>query len=197
MPKEVRNTLKHMAWPIVTLAVVLIVKQIRSLSWSDDLGLHWPPLRTVLLWTGLFIVLFVAGEIATRALGIAPPESWENKYSVPIKLLRVFTMIALAPLAEELIFRGLLYRMLSTSVVGALGAVIITAVLFASLHAQYQKHHQWPLLFFILLDGLFFGVVVYFTGSVLLTIMLHSLGNLYAAYERLAGLGREGAMRLS
>lgn len=177
----------RVAWPVITLAVVLIVRNIKGLSWSDDLGLHWVSLRTVVLWSGLFIVLLAAGEITSRALGIPQPEPWGDKYSLLVKVIRMVALVVLAPLSEELIFRGLLYRMLSKTAVGALGAIIITASLFTLLHTQYQQQHHWLLLFLILLDGLFFGVVVYFTGSVVLTIVLHSLGNLYAAYERLAG----------
>lgn len=196
MTREVRDSLKHAAWPIVTLAVVLIVKYLRGLSWGDDLGLRWPPLGSVLLWTGLFIALLIATEAANRALGISPPAPWGDKYSAPVKLLRVFTMIMLAPLAEELVFRGMLYRMMSTTAVGGLGAITITAVLFALLHALYWEGRQWLPLLWILVDGIFYGVVVYYTGSVLLTIALHSLGNLYAAYERLRGSGNEGVASL-
>jgi membrane protease YdiL (CAAX protease family) len=38
-----------------------------------------------------------------------------------------------------------------------------------------------------LADGLFYGAARYFTGSTLLPILFHSLGNLYAVYERIVG----------
>src|SRR2546430_17508234 len=110
MKEEVKNTLSHVAWPVVSIAVVVIVKTLRGMSWRDDLGLRGSSLSESSLWLSLFIVLVVAEEVVAKVLGIAEVEPWGTKYSKVVMTIRVFAMVVLAPLSEELMFRGLLYR---------------------------------------------------------------------------------------
>jgi len=174
-----RDTFSHVILPIVSLIVLVIAKHTRGLSWQD-LGLRWPSLRSALLWLALFAVLSAGEEIAGKAWGVAAPEPWGTKYSIPAVVTRVFAMVVLAPMSEELLFRGLLYKLLGDTAAGPLGAIAITAAGFALLHFQYYG----PEMLFVALDGLFYGFARYATGSTLLTMIFHSLGNLYAAYQR-------------
>jgi membrane protease YdiL (CAAX protease family) len=109
------------------------------------------------------------------------PKPWGSHYSDSVKVIRLFAMIGLAPISEELLFRGLLYHMIEISVLKRVGAIAITAVGFAALHYQYGVR-GFP---FALADGLLFGIARCSTGSTILTMVLHALGNCYAAYQRL------------
>lgn len=177
------NTFSHVVWPAVAIVVMVVVTRLKGLSWRDDLGWRWPPLRQGLLWLGLFLIVAIAEETAGRFWGVDPAQPWGSRYSGLELATRVLAMVVLAPLAEEMLFRGLLFRAVSRSRLGPLGAVFVTAVLFAALHFQYYG----AALLLVLVDGLFLGAARYATGSMLLTLLFHSLGNLYAAYERLAG----------
>jgi membrane protease YdiL (CAAX protease family) len=176
---DIKNTLSHLAGPIIGAAVVLVVKRARGLSWRD-LGMQWPTGREALLWLALFVVLVVAEEFMSRAFGISKVEPWGAKYTKLVLATRVLAMVVLAPASEELVFRGLIFKVISDTMAGPWGAIVITAVLFALLHMQYH----FPVMTLVLLDGLFFGFVRYATGSTPLTMLLHGLGNLYAAYQR-------------
>jgi uncharacterized protein len=179
MDKPWKNVLSHVIWPIASLAIVVVAKQARGMSWRD-LGLSWPSLRAGLLWLVFFVALAAAEELVGKAWGVAAPGTWGAKYSAPAVAIRVLAMVVLAPVSEEMLFRGLLYKVLSETPVGPVGAILITAAGFALIHFQYYG----PEMLFVALDALFYGVARYATGSTVLTMILHGLGNLYAAYQR-------------
>ena len=89
----------------------------------------------------------------------------------------------MAPIAEELIFRGVAFTRLARTGLEASGAIAVTAAVFAILHLQYGPG---PVTI-ILIDGLFYGLARAKTGSVLVPLVCHMIGNSYAAWERLAG----------
>lgn len=78
-----------------------------------------------------------------------------------------------APLAEECLFRGMLYGSLRRSPVGLYGAAIVTAVLWALLHANYSVYG----LVAITLIGLYLAYVRERTGSLLTSIVCHGAYN--------------------
>jgi CAAX protease family protein len=169
------------ALQIATILLVLFVTRIRHWSLRDNLGLTWPATRQVALWFAIFIMLLIAEEIASRRLGLPTPASWRGQYAPFDIALRVVNVVLTAPAFEELVFRGVVYDRVSHTPAGPIGAIVVAAVLFAGLHIQYSRGE----IAFILIDGLFYGVVRYATGSVVLTFAMHSLGNLYAVVERL------------
>lgn len=181
MKPEWRDTLIQCLGPLVSLVLLLVVRHVRHLSWQDDIGLRWPSLGTSLRWIGAYIVLTIATELVSDALGLASEKSWFEKYSVGVIVVRSLVIVTLAPIAEELMFRGLLFSVLSSTRVGAIGAVALTALLFALMHFQYAG----VLMLFVLIDAIYFGVARLATGSVLIPIICHMIGNSVAVYERL------------
>ncbi len=79
--------------------------------------------------------------------------------------------ISIAPVVEELVFRGLLFAIFERQV-GWRFAVVTTAVLFAGLHAP-EYWHAWNHLLMILVVGLVFSVARGITGSLAPSIILH------------------------
>ncbi len=78
-----------------------------------------------------------------------------------------------APLAEELLFRGLIFGVLRRSVFGFSGAVLISAVSWAVLHANYSVYG----LAAITLIGLYLAWLRERTGSLLAPIVCHGAYN--------------------
>jgi membrane protease YdiL (CAAX protease family) len=79
--------------------------------------------------------------------------------------------ISIAPLVEELVFRGLLFAIIEGAM-GARVAVVVTALLFAGLHIP-EYWQAWHHLFMILIVGLVFSLTRAITGSVTPSIVLH------------------------
>ena len=111
MTAELRDTLARVLLPGVAIAVILFVARLRGMSFRDDLGLQLPSWKQGLFWLILFVVLAAIEEVLQKIMGLPAPERWGAKYTAEIKAVRVFAIAVLAPLSEELLFRGMLYRM--------------------------------------------------------------------------------------
>ena len=116
------------------------------------------------------------------ALDMAPPQvvhdtlqQLRDEYSVELLVTVIVSAVILAPLFEELIFRGLL----QTSLLHLLGGrrwvtLLITALIFSITHWWVVSWHGLVPLFVI---GLVFGYVYERTGSLLTPILCHALFN--------------------
>jgi len=164
------------------MTFVLAVARMRRMSFRDDLGLQWPTLGKALLWLAPFLALVLLQEFFWKATGLPQPQKWGDKYNSFVKATRVLGMVVLAPVFEETLFRGLLYHTIANTSLKEVGAISITSVAFAVLHFQ-SGFRFMP---FVLANGVFYGIVRYSTGSTLMTILFHGLGNSYAAYQRLS-----------
>lgn len=78
-----------------------------------------------------------------------------------------------APIAEELLFRGLMYGVLRASPVGAVGGAIVTSLVWASIHAQYTIYGVTA----IFMIGLYLAWVRERTGSVIAPMICHAIYN--------------------
>ena len=88
----------------------------------------------------------------------------------------IVMVVVAAPIYEELLFRGLLLRGWAASRIGAVGAVILTSLIWAGLHVQYDVITMGQI--FVL--GLILGWLRMRTGSTLTTIALHGIASLGA-----------------
>lgn len=82
--------------------------------------------------------------------------------------------VVLAPLAEELLFRGLLFRVLSP--LGANRCICLTALVFAFMHGSL---YQIPYAF---LAGLFLGYLREKSGALLYPVLFHVTSNLLSFF---------------
>ena len=83
-------------------------------------------------------------------------------------------LVVAAPLAEEIVFRGFMFRGLAASRVGMAGAILIPSAIWAVMHVQYETFYIVQ----IFMLGIVFGWLRWRSGSTLLTILLHALVNL-------------------
>ena len=185
MSPELRDTIFRVGLPLLSIFLVLFVCHKRKWPLRKTLALRLPTWKQVGIWTPVFLVLFLGGEYYYATLNLAEGIAWGDKYTVGTIALRVLGMVILAPLSEELIFRGLLFKRISDTRLGSVGAIVLTALLFTALHTQYGA----ATLILVLLDGLFFGLVRHSSKSLLLPLAFHGLGNLYAVIERITGDG--------
>lgn len=77
----------------------------------------------------------------------------------------------LAGVSEELFFRGAMQRLLSSGRMGPHAAIWVTAILFSIFHMQFYGFFPRLLL------GAFFGYLLYWSGSVWLSGIIHALNN--------------------
>jgi hypothetical protein len=95
--------------------------------------------------------------------------------------LAVLAFAVVAPLTEELLARGFLYRGWSESFLRVPGAIALSSLVWTSMHLQYD----WFFLGEVFSIGLVLGYIRYRSQSIWLTALLHGLNNLAAVIQTL------------
>jgi membrane protease YdiL (CAAX protease family) len=103
--------------------------------------------------------------------------------NLPWLLALFVAVVIVAPLGEEIAFRGFLFR----GFVGAypVAGIVVVSLLWTALHIQYD----WFGLLQVFAIGLLLGWVRWRTGSTSLTVVLHALVNLESAVETVIKVG--------
>jgi membrane protease YdiL (CAAX protease family) len=132
-----------------TMAVFGLLLMARALPLREHLGFHPRSLRSALLWTAVGILAGAAlGWLGVQWQEFAATQGWLDQnarrpHGWDMLLLLLLT-VGLAPVFEELLFRGLLFQALRRSVPELLAAVW-SALLFAVLHPVAG----WPMVFLL------------------------------------------------
>lgn len=85
-------------------------------------------------------------------------------------------IVVVAPLSEEIMFRGFLHRGWVRSPYGGVIAVIVICLLWSATHIQYD----WLGLSYVFITGLWYGFMRWTSGSTTLTFLLHGFNNFCA-----------------
>lgn len=90
-----------------------------------------------------------------------------------------FALIIAAPLGEEIVFRGFLFKGLQHSKVGPVGAIVLSSLIWSSLHMQYDLYVMAT----IFVGGILLGFARLKTNSIYVPIAMHALWSLIATIE--------------
>ncbi len=141
----------------------------------EYLGLRWPTIGQALLWTAALFLVGAGYEALSR---------WLDRPAVPdfmVEIVRTavypsllwLAVVVAAPIVEEILFRGFLFQGLCRSRLRAPGAILVSSLLFALPHLQYDLFDISS----VLALGLVFGLARWHSGSTYLPIGLHILSN--------------------
>ena len=166
--------------PVALTVGALVGSRRLRLDRRTGLGLQLPSVQDAVIFSAAFLVLLVLAEAMFSAAGGAPSD-WRAKYGPGALALRVGFAGVVYPVAEELFFRGLLLGAI-TRRAGPLVAIIATATLFTALHSLGGS---WLGALQIFVDGVFFACVRLRSGSLLLPMGFHVIGNSFAVMQRL------------
>jgi len=166
------------------IAVAVLASRSRGWRARDYLALVTPRRGEILFGIACLAALLITFDLLTFAFGrdVVPRFMRDAYISARASNALVLFFIAVAvvaPITEEIAFRGFLFRGLSASFLGVGGALIATSAAWAAMHVQYD----WVTLGQILLIGLLLGWLRWASGSTLLTIVLHMLTNLVACIQ--------------
>jgi membrane protease YdiL (CAAX protease family) len=149
----------------------------RKISLIDFLGLRHGTWWKNITW-GLGLMLGLLAFISLVA-NINNPEQNEAQEAVKFfqtteslrsRLLLAFMAVVVAPVVEEMVFRGLLYRIFR-GYFGKLSAMFFTSVLFAAIHGNV------PSLVPLTLLAMAFAAALEWSGSLLVNIAMHATFN--------------------
>jgi membrane protease YdiL (CAAX protease family) len=176
---HISDAIANLLVAIIVPAVLCVAVMMRRCSLRDYFALEGFSIRDFGLGAGFIILIFVAFiylpfvfldikngsnnrlDYQIAQLGGTLPLLWLNS-------------ILVAPVSEELVFRGFLHRGWSASRLGITGSIFLTSALWALLHQQYN----WIGILAIFSMGLAYGWLRQRSGSTALTIALHALNNL-------------------
>lgn len=166
---------------VLKLGVVLVISALllfRGKNPAKELGLTKPWPWRMMGWTIGYAVFAIGVGIRNGFDVLAPdlPTSLFFKEAAWIgNTVSVLSMLVVAPITEEIFFRGRLQPVLGEAF-GAVAGVLITACLFAGAH--YPQVLDSPESFFIyLFGGLWLSMAKEKTGSTWYVIFLHMLYN--------------------
>lgn len=155
----------------------------KGLRVRDYLAVRRVSGQKLLLWLGVLLGFIVVSDTLTLIIGRPiVHESMVRAYETSgFPLLLFFAIIVCAPLAEEIFFRGFLFEGLRATWMGAIGATVVTSLLWAVIHVQYD----WYGITSIFVAGLLLGAARIRTKSVLTPMIMHMVMNIIASGELL------------
>lgn len=171
-------------------AVLVVALGVRRASWRH-LGLDRPLSR---FWSGLlggvamvvaalafgWLVRHVSPELPTQPMVdiMLEHSGWRSAAALG------FVVVVLAPLSEELVFRGFIYAGLRRWL-GKWPAVMLASLAFTLVHLQFH----WALFFQIMLLGIILALLYERTRNLLVPILAHGVYNFAIAALLLLGGG--------
>jgi membrane protease YdiL (CAAX protease family) len=173
----------------VQLLVLALFAMAAGGSAADYLGLTLARRSEVVFGIAAVAAVIVAGNALSWLLGRNIITSFQSDIYRTASAAGFLPWLWLAvvvatPIGEETLFRGFLFRGWLRSPRDAWPVIVITALLWALTHVQYD----WYVTSQVFAFGLLLGWMRWATGSTLLTILLHGLINLEGMVETLIDL---------
>ena len=174
---------------LMTTSVLII--RIKGGEWRQYLALKPFSLAVGIGMLGLLVIFMIINQALTYMLDMTPLVFVDPLYhSVSSVWLLVFAMVVVAPLYEEVIFRGILWSAIAEQFTavsypahrGTIAASIVTSLIFAIIHVQYGIYEIST----IVILALIFCYARIKSGSLLLPIVLHMINNGAAMWQYLA-----------
>jgi len=155
---------------------VLFARLRKGLTVKEYLALNGVPRKVLLTWLLLLMLFIACSDGFTLLLGRPIiTDIMVNAYETAhlVSLLWI-AIVVVAPLFEEAFVRGFIFRGIQQSKLGNIGAVVITALLWSSIHIQYDIYDRAR----ILASGILIGIARLRSESLYLAIAMHSTMNL-------------------
>ncbi len=165
------NLVGFFAMPIAIFFILWRMKKRKiPLSELGSLEIQRKPLFLSIFLLAAFLLL---EELYFYVLGIEMPESF-IEFMLAEPIFSFISVVLVAPIIEEFLFRGFLYSQLRRSFLKDWGAIVVSSLVWTAIHFQYEI----GILFFLFLFGLFLGYFRIKYNSLLIPTALHAINNL-------------------
>lgn len=168
---------------ILLLGLCWLIVNAKGGDVAGFLSLRLPALR----WVGVFVSALVAFVLISEAvsvwLGVDALEFMRPLYdSAEPKWLLILAVTVLAPVYEEVLFRGVMWSLVAQQFAKPIhafwAASLVSSVLFAVVHLQYDAYGMVTI--FVL--ALLFSLARVMSASLWLPILLHVFNNSLSMY---------------
>jgi membrane protease YdiL (CAAX protease family) len=162
-------------WLAIRLARMSVADYLalRGASWKSFLGGTIALIVVIAVWDGFSRM--IGRDVAPGFMVDVLKSAWAD--GALWLLLVAFCIVA--PICEEFLVRGFLYRGWSESFLRPAGAIVLSSLVWTAMHLQYD----WFFFGEIFCMGLLFGYVRYRTGSIWVTVLMHGVNNLAATLQ--------------
>ncbi|MBY0382245.1 MAG: CPBP family intramembrane metalloprotease [Xanthobacteraceae bacterium] len=172
------------------LAAIWLATRLARMSFADYLAVQGFSWKLLLAGALALAVLIEGWDLVARATGRDVTSGFMGGVMKSAQdngafWLLIFAFCVAAPMSEEFFARGFLYRGWSESFLRPAGAIVLSSLVWTSMHLQYD----WFFLGEVFSIGLLFGYLRYRSNSIWLTVILHGLNNLAATVQTLWLLG--------
>ena len=172
------------------LAALWLAIHFTRMTFTDYLALHGFSWKLLLIGIVALAVLSQGWDWVAQAVGheVSPGYMGEVLKSARADnslWILVLSFCVAAPMTEELMTRGFLYRGWSESFLRPFGAIILSTLVWTCMHLQYDAFFLGQ----VFSIGLLFGYLRYRSNSTWLTVILHGLNNLAATLQTIYLLG--------
>jgi membrane protease YdiL (CAAX protease family) len=143
----------------------------------EEIGWRFRGSRDIILGVLLFALVFLAAGYVNQLLqssGLSHPATALPKFLTaqgPAEYLLAFLLVAVAAVAEEVIFRGYMILRFTEITGSTIAAIVLSTAIFALGHG-YEGMAGVAVVAFL---GLAFAVVYVWTGSLVAPIIMHFL----------------------
>jgi membrane protease YdiL (CAAX protease family) len=153
-------------------------------------ALDLPRRRDVIIAVAGLAVVIIVADLLTLAFGreLVPPFQLQIHRTAQAEGALIslwFALIVVAPVGEEILFRGFLFRGFVREPRDALPGILAISLIWSLLHIQYD----WFGASLVFGLGVLLGYVRLYSGSTTLVILLHALLNLESVLETVVVLG--------
>lgn len=166
---------------VVALGVVALLVRSRGATLRGYLALYRVRLKAAILWILGTLAFLASYDLVSMALDRPTvPDFMVRAYESAGFLPLLWIAVALvAPVWEEMVFRGFGFPGLRSTRFGLAAAIGVPGLFWASLHLQYDAFDMT----YVFLLGVLFGLAREHTGSVTMPILLHVLTNTLATSQ--------------
>ncbi|WFU84754.1 type II CAAX endopeptidase family protein [Bradyrhizobium sp. CIAT3101] len=187
-PAEVQALWLHEQWQSsgvffggpASIGVLWIAIRMARRGFAEYLALNWPSAGEVIRALSIMTMILAIELFVTAKLNV--PTSPVQRTIVAggvVGLIVWFVGTCVgAPIIEELLFRGFIFRGWSQSFLGPVGTIVLASAIWAMQHTQYD----WYSRFCLFISGLAFGHFRARTGSTWLPVIAHSAMNIFVLF---------------
>jgi membrane protease YdiL (CAAX protease family) len=175
----------------VQLVLLYLLAQARGGSAADYLGLKLPRRSELGFGVAVTVALIVVGNLVSWLFGraIVTPfqlDIYRTAATAGWLPWLWLAVVVVTPLGEETLFRGFLFRGWLRVPRDVWPVILITALLWAFVHVQYDRYVIAQVFVF----GVMLGWLRWATGSTILTMVLHAMINCEGMLETIVSLHR-------
>lgn len=158
--------------------IMIFIRARKRAGIIEYLGLYQISGKQVLASLAIILALIGVMTLLEIFMGVEAGDTinntlWDTSIWPPLFGIAV---IIFAPLFEEFLFRGFLFEGFLQSRAGPAGAIILTSIVFAILHIQYNAFGM----FYIFVLGIVMGLMRWKTRTLWSPLIMHATMNLVA-----------------